>query len=152
MELLPIVPYEQRAERLAALWARGGTFDPEIERAVQEILQQVQQQGDAALLALTERFDGVRPPSLRVPEAELAAAYEAMAPELKAIIAEAADNIRRFHEHQRRTSWFVEDGDGVVLGQRIVPLERVGLYVPGGRAFYPSSLLMNAIPAQVAGV
>ncbi|WP_279322827.1 histidinol dehydrogenase [Rhodothermus marinus] len=80
MELLPIVSYEQRAERLAALWARGGTFDPEIERAVQEILQQVQQQGDAALLALTERFDGVRPPSLRVPEAELAAAYEAMDP------------------------------------------------------------------------
>ncbi|BBM68848.1 histidinol dehydrogenase [Rhodothermus marinus] len=152
MELLPIVSYEQRAERLAALWTRGGTFDPEVERAVQEILQQVQQQGDAALLALTERFDGVRPPSLRVPEAELAAAYETMDPELKAIIAEAVDNIRRFHEHQRRTSWFVEDGDGVVLGQRIVPLERVGLYVPGGRAFYPSSLLMNAIPAQVAGV
>lgn len=152
MELLPLVPYEKRAERLSVLWARRGTFDVEIERVVQEILQQVQAQGDAALLALTERFDGVRPVSIRVPEAALAAAYEAMDPELKAIVAEAADNIRRFHAYQRRTSWFVEDGDGVVLGQRIVPLERVGLYVPGGRAFYPSSLLMNAIPAQVAGV
>ncbi|SHK54992.1 histidinol dehydrogenase [Rhodothermus profundi] len=152
MELLPIVSYEKREERLAALWRRGSLFDPEIESAVQEILHQVQQRGDAALLELTEQFDGVRPAALRVSEEELAAAFAAMDADLKAIMAEAADNIRRFHERQRRTSWFVEEEDGVVLGQRIVPLERVGLYVPGGRACYPSSLLMNAIPAQVAGV
>ncbi len=152
MELLPIVPYDKWAERFSVCWTRRGAFDPEVAQAVQEILVQVQQRGDAALLELTERFDGVRPDSIRVPEAELEAAYAAMDPELREIIAEAADNIRRFHEHQRRTSWFVENGDGVMLGQRIVPLERVGLYVPGGRACYPSSLLMNAIPAQVAGV
>jgi histidinol dehydrogenase len=152
MELLPIVTYAERHERLATILQRGGSFDPDVEQAVREILEAVRQRGDAALLELTERFDGVRPSALRVPEAELEAAYAAMDPELKAIIAEAAANIRRFHEHQRRTSWFVEEGDGVLLGQRVVPLERVGLYVPGGRAFYPSSLLMNAIPAQVAGV
>ncbi|CAM3351318.1 histidinol dehydrogenase [Rhodothermus bifroesti] len=152
MELLPIVAYGSRHERLAAILQRSGTFDPVIEQRVREILEAVRQRGDAALEELTERFDGVRPPSLRVSEAELEAAYAAIDPELKAVLAEAAANIRRFHEHQRRTSWFIEEDDGVVLGQRVLPLERVGLYVPGGRAFYPSSLLMNAIPAQVAGV
>src|SRR5690606_13824739 len=100
----------------------------------------------------TQRFDRVRPDPVRIPVEDLEAAAEALDDELRSVIAEAADNIRRFHEYQRQVSWFTEDGDGVVLGQRILPLERIGLYVPGGTAFYPSSLLMNAIPAQVAGV
>src|SRR5690606_21047448 len=112
----------------------------------------VRARGDAALAAYTERFDAARVPALKVPEAALEAAYAEMDPALKDVIAAAADNIRRFHQHQVQRSWFTDDGDGVLLGQRIVPLERVGLYVPGGKAFYPSSLLMNAIPAQVAGV
>ena len=123
-----------------------------MDDAARAIIAQVRRDGDAALAALTERFDGVRPATLRVPAEALDAALDATDPELRAIIEEAAANIRRFHEQQRERSWFTEDGDGVVLGQRIVPMARVGLYVPGGTAAYPSSVLMNVIPAQVAGV
>ncbi|RMH49223.1 MAG: histidinol dehydrogenase [Bacteroidetes bacterium] len=150
--MMTLVDYRDRHARLQAILGRGASFSPEIDAAVRRILDDVQARGDEAVLDLTERFDGVRPPALRVPASALADAAAAMDPDLRAIIAEAAANIRRFHERQRQNSWFMDDGDGVVLGQRVVPLERVGLYVPGGTAFYPSSLLMNAIPAQVAGV
>lgn len=150
--LLPIVRYAERAERLAAILDRAATFDAEVEAAARAVLEEVRVGGDAALLACSERFDGVRPPALRIPPGALGAALAALDPELRAILEEAAANIRRFHERQRTASWFTEDGDGVVLGQRVVPMERVGLYVPGGTAAYPSSVLMNAIPAQVAGV
>ena len=123
-----------------------------LEAAAQAIVAEVQARGDEAVLDFTERFDGVRPDPLKVPLEALARAFDAMDPALRGIVAEAAANIRRFHEKQQQQSWFTDDGDGVMLGQRVVPLERVGLYVPGGTAFYPSSLLMNAIPAQVAGV
>ena len=150
--MLKIVEYADRHARLKDVLDRRASFSEDVERAARDIVAEVEADGDAALLELTERFDGVRPPSLRVSGEVADRALSAMDRDLRAVIEEAAQNIRRFHEHQRRTSWFVEDGDGVLLGQRVLPLERVGLYVPGGKAFYPSSLLMNAIPAQVAGV
>lgn len=150
--MIPIVAYRDRRERLRAILDRRATFSPDVDAAVREIVDAVQRRGDEALLEYTHRFDGVRPERIVVPEETLEAAYARMDPELRAIVATAADNIRRFHAQQRRPSWFTDDGDGVVLGQRVLPIERVGLYVPGGKAFYPSSLLMNAIPAQEAGV
>ena len=150
--LLPIVPYAERAERLRAVLGRAASFDAEVDDAARRIIEQVRGEGDAALLGLTERFDGVRPDPLKVPTSAIEEALEAMDSALRETITEAAENVRRFHEGQRERSWFTEDGDGVVLGQRIVALERVGLYVPGGTAAYPSSVLMNVIPALVAGV
>jgi histidinol dehydrogenase len=150
--LLPIVSYAERAERLRAILDRGATFDPAVEEAARAIIDRVRRDGDGALADLTEQFDGVRPEPLKVSAAALDAALDDLDAELRSIIEEAAGNVRRFHREQRERSWFTEDGDGVVLGQRIVPMERVGLYVPGGTAAYPSSVLMNVIPAQVAGV
>ena len=150
--MLSIVPYADRAERLRAILGRTASFSQDVDAAVHTILEAVRSRGDEAVLECTERFDGVRPASLRVPLESLQEAHDTMDAALREIFERAAANIRRFHERQRQASWFAEDGDGVVLGQRIVPMERAGLYVPGGTAFYPSSLLMNAIPAQVAGV
>ncbi|MFB6279668.1 MAG: histidinol dehydrogenase, partial [Salinibacter sp.] len=132
--------------------SRGGTFSDEVDATVDDILARVRTEGDAAVLDLTETFDGVRPDPVKVPVSVLDGAEEALDDDLREALDQAAANIRRFHEQQVRESWFTEDGDGVVLGQRVVPMDRAGLYVPGGTAFYPSSLLMNAIPAQVAGV
>lgn len=150
--MIPIVDYANRSERLSSILGRQASFSPEIDAVVQNILVAVRESGDEAVLTFTEQFDHVRLESLRVPYDYLAEAYDEIDGELRRIIATAADNIRRFHEQQQQRSWFTDDGDGVILGQRVLPLVRVGLYVPGGTAFYPSSLLMNAIPAQVAGV
>ena len=149
--MIPLITPDDTA-RLDAIMSRGGTFSDEVDTTVDDILEQVQSQGDAALLALTEQFDGVRPDPVKVPASVLDGAADALNDNLRDAIEDAADNIRRFHEKQVRESWFTDDGDGVILGQRVVPMERAGLYVPGGTAVYPSSLLMNAIPAQVAGV
>lgn len=150
--MLPLFRLADASDRLDAILARTATFSPEVDARVTAILDDVRQRGDAALLDATERFDGVRPAALRVPSSTLDAALAAMDDGLRAVIEEAIGNLRRFHEHQRERSWFVDDADGTILGQRIVPMERVGLYVPGGTAFYPSSMAMNAVPAQVAGV
>jgi histidinol dehydrogenase len=149
--MIPLITPNDTA-RLDAIMSRGGTFGDEVDATVDDILAQVRSEGDAAVLNLTEKFDGVRPDPVRVPASVLDGAEEALDEDLRDALNEAAANIRRFHEKQVRESWFTEDGDGVVLGQRVVPMERAGLYVPGGTAFYPSSLLMTAIPAQVAGV
>ena len=149
--MIPLITPDDTA-RLDAIMSRGGTFSDEVDATVDDILARVRAEGDAALLALTEKYDGVRPDPVKVPASDLEGAAEALDDELRGALEAAAANIRRFHEKQVRESWFTEDGDGVVLGQRVVPMERAGLYVPGGTAFYPSSLLMNAIPAQVAGV
>jgi histidinol dehydrogenase len=127
---------------------------PEQNEAVRSILAQVQAEGDAAVARLSEQFDRIRvePEQLRVTEAELQEAYSRVDDAFVAALRQAADNIRRFHEKQMRTSWMDLQPDGSLLGQIIRPLARVGLYVPGGKAAYPSSVLMNAIPAQVAGV
>ena len=149
--MIPLITPDD-TDRLDAILSRGGTFSDEVDATVEDILDQVRSRGDEAVLALTERYDGVRPDPVKVPPALLDEASDALDGDLRDAIAEAEANIRRFHEKQVRESWFTDDGDGVLLGQRVVPMERAGLYVPGGTAFYPSSLLMNAIPAQVAGV
>ena len=150
--MIPIIAYSERHERLDAIFSRSAVFGGEVEAAARQIIDRVQSGGDAALADLTEQFDGIRPASLHVDASRSREAFEKLTDELRSILAEAAENVRRFHERQRRDSWQMDDGDGVVLGQRFMPIERAGLYVPGGTAAYPSSVLMNVIPAQVAGV
>ncbi len=123
-----------------------------VEGAVSEIIACVKEKKDAALLDYTEKFDGVRLSSLLVTEEELSFAVSKVEPEFLRILEEAAENIRRFHEKQLRTSFILNEQDGVVMGQKITPVDRAGLYVPGGTAAYPSTVLMDAIPAKIAGV
>lgn len=135
------------------LFNRGrAAATPEIEAAVQEILDDVRQRGDQAVLDCIAKFDGVRLTELKVSEEEIAAAYAAADPQFVADLQQAAENIRAFHSRQVRNNFVITREDGVVLGQRVIPMERAGLYVPGGTANYPSSVLMNAIPAKLAGV
>ena len=124
------------------------------EAAVAEILAKVKSEGDAALFAYTEQFDHVRldAGSIRVTEEEIREAYEAVDPSLVEVIRKALVNIRNYHEKQKQNSWFTSESNGTMLGQKVTPLERVGVYVPGGKAVYPSSVLMNVVPAKVAGV
>ena len=145
---------EECAGFLRELRQRGRAPEPAIETAVRAILEDVRERGDAAVLAHTERLDGVRLDSqtLRVAEAECDAALASLDPGVREALRLAADRIEAFHARQRRESWFVEEAGTGVLGQLVRPLHRVGLYVPGGSAAYPSSVLMNAIPAKVAGV
>jgi len=124
----------------------------EQSRAVAGIIEAVRREGDAALLRLTEQFDRVGIDSLRISDEEIGEAYTRVDEGFLATLREAAGNIRAFHEKQKRSSWIDLTPSGTMLGQVIRPLRRVGLYVPGGKAAYPSSVLMNAIPAQVAGV
>ena len=119
--------------------------------AVKEILADVRERGDDAVRDLTERFDGVRPSALRVPPADIAAALGSLDPELRSALEAAADGIRDFHEHQVVGDHTYER-DGIVVEGRKVPVDRAGCYVPGGRAIYPSTVLMTAVPAKVAGV
>ena len=121
------------------------------DQVVDRILREVREDGDAGVRRLTEAIDGAAPDSLEVPRDEWRTAYEALDATLRDALEVAADQIRRFHEHQRRTSWFDASEEGI-LGQIVRPLERVGVYAPGGTAVYPSSLLMTAVPARVAGV
>ncbi|PLR87895.1 MULTISPECIES: histidinol dehydrogenase [Bacillus] len=120
--------------------------------AVKAIITDVRKQGDGALLAYTEKFDGARLKGLTVDQAEVEAAYAELDGELVSIIKEAAVNIRLFHEKQLHPSWMTSDESGTMLGQKVTPLDAVGVYVPGGTAAYPSSVLMNVVPAKVAGV
>ncbi|HET9645086.1 MAG TPA: histidinol dehydrogenase [Burkholderiaceae bacterium] len=132
--------------------------DHAIEERVATILADVKARGDAAVLEYTRRFDGVDAPSvagLELSRDELQAALEAITPSQRAALQAAADRVRAYHERQLDAcgrSWSYRDADGTLLGQKVTPLDRVGIYVPGGKAAYPSSVLMNAIPAQVAGV
>lgn len=121
-------------------------------KAVLEILQNVKTKGDEALFHYTEKFDGVSLRSLQVTKAEIDEAISSLETEVIDIITEAALNIREYHEKQRRQSWFFTREDGTLLGQKVTPLDSVGVYVPGGTAAYPSSVLMGVIPASVAGV
>lgn len=119
---------------------------------VRDIIYNVRKNGDSAVLDYTEKFDGARPEKLEVSKEEIDSAYSRVDKELINVITEAAVNIRAFHEKQVRQSFVMNEKEGVVLGQKITALEKVGLYVPGGTARYPSSVLMNAIPAKIAGV
>ena len=126
----------------------------EQEAIVQEILARVRQEGDAALFDYTERFDHITltPETIAVTESEINAAYEKVPDSLLEVIRSAHASIRAFHEKQRMNSWFTTTEDGTFLGQKVSPLARAGVYVPGGKAAYPSSVLMNIVPARVAGV
>ena len=132
--------------------------DAAIEQRVADILADVQQRGDAAVLEYTARFDGLDAPdmaALELTQAELKAAFEAIPAAQREALQSAAQRVRRYHEAQKKAngeSWQYRDEDGSLLGQKVTPLDRVGIYVPGGKAAYPSSVLMNAIPAHVAGV
>lgn len=119
---------------------------------VAEIIKNVRENGDKAVLDYTERFDGARPSSIEVTKEEIDAAYNRVDKEFLAIIEEAAAHIREYHEKQLRQNYIITPRKGAVLGQKITPIEKVGLYVPGGTARYPSSVLMNAVPAKIAGV
>lgn len=136
---------------LTKLQNRAEAVPPEVVRSVSAIIEDVRTRGDAAVRAYTERFDGVSLESFYLSEAERKKLTEKVPEDLRRTIRAAADNIRAFHEPQRQ-SGYIRAREGVVMGQRVIPLERVGLYVPGGTAAYPSSVLMNAIPAKVAGV
>ncbi len=140
---------------LARLTAFDSALDERVEAVVRSILQDVRARGDEALLEYTRRFDRLvvaQAASLELPRDTLTRALEELPRSQRQALEQAAERIRTFHEHQRMESWSVREADGTELGQRVTPLDRVGLYVPGGKAVYPSSVLMNAIPAAVAGV
>ncbi|PID54945.1 MAG: histidinol dehydrogenase [Gammaproteobacteria bacterium] len=142
-------------KRLQALTEWESVADDSVERAVDDIINAVRQRGDAALLEFTERFDGVAAKSvadLEIPPARMQAALDSLDDSARESLTLAADRIRDFHLRQVATSWQYQDTYGNTLGQRVTPLDRAGLYVPGGQASYPSSVLMNAIPAKVADV
>ena len=124
----------------------------EQRKAVQEILETVRREGDRALLSFTEKFDGIKLDKMQVSEEEIQEAMEQLDSKLLKVLEEAAKNIRRFHEKQRRETWITQDENGTILGQKFTPLDSVGVYVPGGTAAYPSSVFMNVLPAKVAGV
>ena len=134
--------------KLAALTRYDAAQDPSVQKAVRKILADVRKRGDAAVRAYTKKFDGFVPREYEVSEKFVDQIPAVQAEALRA----AHDRIRAFHEKQLQQSWDFTDVDGTRLGQQVSPLERVGLYVPGGKAAYPSSVLMNAVPARVAGV
>ena len=126
----------------------------EFESRVNDIIQNVRERRDEAIFGYTEKFDGAKigKENIRVTEEEIAEAYELVDPKLLDVIRKALVNIRDYHAKQKQYSWFDSDESGIILGQKVTPLHTVGVYVPGGKAVYPSSVLMNVIPAKVAGV
>ena len=124
----------------------------DVAATVREIIETVRREGDKALFAYTEKFDGARLDSLQVTETEIDEALAAVDPAFLDVLGRAAANIRKFHEKQIRSGFIINDEDGIVTGQKVIPLDRAGLYVPGGTAAYPSTVLMDAIPAKLAGV
>ena len=146
---MKIYDMSQVADRDIFLRQSGGR---DVSAPVSQILRRVREEGDAALFDLTRQFDGAELTCLAVNEAELDEAAAQVEPEFLAVLEEAAENIRAFHSRQKRESFVMTEKEGVILGQRVLPLERVGIYVPGGTAAYPSTVLMNAVPAQIAGV
>ena len=142
-------------EQLTQLLAYDEAQDSQIESAVSEILANVRERGDAAVVEYSRKFDGVSAEhmaELEVSKEACEAALAALPAEQRDALTQAAKRIRAYHERQKSTGWAYEEEDGTVLGVKVTPMDRVGLYVPGGKAAYPSSVLMNAIPAKVAGV
>ena len=141
--------------KLKALLAFETAQDDSIDMVVADILRNVKSRGDAAVLEYSNRFDKTNATSiasLEIPHAELQQALDGLPAEQRLALQYAADRVKKYHEKQLMTSWTYTEDDGTLLGQQITALDRVGLYVPGGKAAYPSSVLMNAIPAKVAGV
>ena len=143
------------ARHLDHLLSWESVSDDGVNQRVLEIIQAVRERGDAALVELTQRFDGLEAASMTdliLPRERLELALERITPEQRQALEVAAERVRAYHERQKQESWTYTEADGTVLGQKVTPLDRAGLYVPGGKASYPSSVLMNAIPAKVAGV
>jgi histidinol dehydrogenase len=141
--------------RLESLLAWEGVSDHEVGGRVAEIIAAVRQRGDDAVIEYTNRFDRLSATDmseLTIGPERLEAAFESVPAEQREALRHAAERIRRYHERQKPESWQYSEPDGTVLGQKVTPLDRVGIYVPGGKAAYPSSVLMNAVPAHVAGV
>ena len=137
------------------LLAWESVSDPQVQQTVLDILHQVKSRGDDAIIEYTNRFDHLQAKAmteLEIGQAQLREALEKLPEDQRKALLEAAERVRRYHERQRQDSWQYEEEDGTVLGQQVMPMDRVGIYVPGGKAAYPSSVLMNAIPAHVAGV
>lgn len=145
---------ETKKNILEQLLKRSPDSYPEFEKRVQDIIKNVKENGDAAVFDYTKRFDGVEitPETIRVTPEEIQEAYENVDQTLLDVIRKSLVNIRSYHEKQRKYSWFDSTENGTMLGQKITPLAIVGVYVPGGKAVYPSSVLMNVVPAKVAGV
>ncbi|GBD26970.1 Histidinol dehydrogenase [bacterium HR30] len=141
------------AQNFAALRPHA-VLDPAVERSARRIVEMVRRRGDAAVIEVTARFEGVRLAArdFLVPPARLRRAVDSLPAAAVNALKRAAQRIHAFHRHQRERSWLYRDAAGFALGQRVLPLDRVGVYVPGGHAAYPSSVLMNVIPARVAGV
>ena len=145
---------ESTKDILENLLKRSPNNYGKFEAAVADILANVKEKGDEALFSYTKEFDKVEvtPKTIRVTEEEIEEAYKAVDASLLEVIRKALVNIRSYHEKQRQNSWFTSTENGTMLGQKVTPLNRVGVYVPGGKAVYPSSVLMNIVPAKVAGV
>ena len=143
-----------RREVLDNRRTRSAGHTPEYEKIVSDIVEDVRRRGDEALFEYTLKFDHVSidAQNIRVTQQEIEEAYQTVDPALIKVIRSALANIRAFHEKQKRTSWFESTPEGTLLGQKIAPLEKAGVYVPGGKAVYPSTVLMNVVPAKVAGV
>lgn len=142
-------------QQLDQLLAWESVSDASVNNIVNEILHAIRQRGDAALLEYTNRFDGWKAATandLEVPLVRLEQAWNNLPEAQQTALKHAADRVRIYHEKQKGESWSYQEADGTLLGQKVTPLDRVGLYVPGGKAAYPSSVLMNALPAKVAGV
>lgn len=142
-------------QQFGELLAWEAVSDTAVQTAVETILRDVRARGDAALLEYSRRFDRLTiddVAALELPQARLQQALSNISNEARSALEHAAERIRRYHEKQKQDSWQYREADGTVLGQKITPLQRVGIYVPGGKASYPSSVLMNALPAKVAGV
>jgi histidinol dehydrogenase len=142
-------------QQLDALLAWDSVSDDAVNNVVRDVIARIRAAGDQALIEFTRRFDGWQPDGARdleIPLARLAQAWEAIPPDQRDALQQAADRVRSYAERQKMEGWTYTEPDGTVLGQQVTALDRVGLYVPGGKAAYPSSVLMNALPAKVAGV
>ncbi|CDZ24150.1 Histidinol dehydrogenase [[Clostridium] cellulosi] len=143
---------QSELEALKAMQARSTEIDDNVTKTVQKIIADVRSRGDEALKEYTLKFDGVNTDCFELTSEDIDNAYNSVSGEIISALKRAAENIRDFHERQLQQSWLTTKENGIMLGQRVRGLKRVGIYVPGGRAAYPSSVLMNAIPAKVAGV
>ena len=145
---------DTRKNLLEDLLKRSPNSYKQYEDSVNEIIENVRQNGDSAVFSYTKQFDGadIHEENIRVTRGEIDRAYELVDGKLIEVMKKSLENIRTYHEKQKQYSWFDSQPDGVLLGQKVAPLARVGVYVPGGKAAYPSSVLMNVLPAKVAGV
>ena len=153
MRILKLTP-ETKNNILEDLLKRSPNSYGEFEGKVNAIIEEVREKRDKAIFEFTKKFDGadITPENILVTEEEIQEAYELVDEKLLGVIRKALVNIKEYHEKQRQFSWFDSKDNGIILGQKVTPLQRVGVYVPGGKAVYPSSVLMNVLPAKVAGV